>query len=168
MRLLVVLAVAVALSACVSVPEATLCQPPPGELLIPAPPLPRLDDSKPMSQQDVIVAWLADSKSYRLLAERHSRLAAWGLTQCKWSTEVAAAEPSMISPAVTPVDTMTEPLQDVVKRITVAPVDVALDVTFAENTTLLEYDPTKFSMATESTQCCGDDGDVNKLKLIFH
>ena len=144
MRLLVVLAVAATLSACVSVPEATLCQPPPGELLIPAPPLPRLDDSKPMSQQDVIVAWLADSRSYRLLAERHSRLAAWGLTQCKWSTVTAATEPSMISPAVTPVDTMTEPLQDVVKRITVAQVDT--DVLIAMD------DPLAGPLQT-----CGDD-----------
>lgn len=145
MRLLVILVVAVALSACMSVPEATLCQPPPGELLIPAPPLPRLDDSKPMSQQDVIVAWLADSKSYRLLAERHSKLAAWGMTQCKWSsTEVAATEPSMISPAVTPVDTMAEPLQDVVKRITVAQVDV--DVLVAMD------DPLAGPLQT-----CGDD-----------
>ena len=144
MRLLVVLAVAVTLSACVSVPEATLCQPPPGELLIPAPPLPRLDDSKPMSQQDVIVAWLADSRSYRLLAERHSRLAAWGLTQCKWGPEVAATEPSLISPAATPVDTMTEPLQNAVERITVAQVDT--DVLVAMD------DPLAGPLQT-----CGDD-----------
>lgn len=144
MRFLAVIAVAVTLSACVSVPEATLCQPPPGELLIPAPPLPRLDDSKPMSQQDVIVAWLADSRSYRLLAERHSRLAAWGLTQCKWGTEVAAAEPSMISPAVTPVDTMTEPLQNAVERITVA--QVVTDVLIAMD------DPLAGPLQT-----CGDD-----------